>query len=94
MPRRKQRPGILRLLLASSVIGTKRTIYSRSSISLGHATGKLIPANRRGVKLRPSLVREHASSPTVGMPSFIGYMLWSGAILLPLFELVTWIWFL
>jgi hypothetical protein len=30
----------------------------------------------------------------VGMPSFIGYMLWSGAILLPLFGLVTWIWFL
>ena len=27
-------------------------------------------------------------------PSFLGYMLWSGAILLPLFALYSWIWFL
>jgi hypothetical protein len=27
------------------------------------------------------------------MPSFIGYMLWSSAILLPLFALFTWLWF-
>ena len=54
----------------------------------------LSPPIAAALNLRPSLVREHASSPTVGMPSFIGYMLWSGAILLPLFGLVTWIWFL
>jgi len=27
------------------------------------------------------------------MPSFLGYMLWSGAILLPTFALVGWIFF-
>jgi len=29
----------------------------------------------------------------VKMPSFFGYMLWSGAILVPLFVLITFIWF-
>jgi hypothetical protein len=28
------------------------------------------------------------------MPSFIGYMMWSGGILLPLFALFTLLWFL
>jgi hypothetical protein len=27
------------------------------------------------------------------MPSFFGYMLWSGAFLLPCFALVTWLFF-
>jgi Na+/H+ antiporter NhaD/arsenite permease-like protein len=27
----------------------------------------------------------------VPMPSFFGYMLWSGALLLPLFGVVTWL---
>jgi Na+/H+ antiporter NhaD/arsenite permease-like protein len=30
----------------------------------------------------------------IRMPSFVSYMLWSGAILLPLFALFTWLWFL
>jgi hypothetical protein len=29
----------------------------------------------------------------VRMPSFLGYMLWSGAVLLPVFALVGWIFF-
>ncbi len=29
----------------------------------------------------------------VKMPSFFGYMLWSGAILIPIFILVTWVFF-
>ena len=29
----------------------------------------------------------------VKMPGFFGYMLWSGAILLPLFALVSWLFF-
>ncbi|MDO9060248.1 MAG: sodium:proton antiporter, partial [Bradyrhizobium sp.] len=29
----------------------------------------------------------------VAMPSFFGYMLWSGAVLLPVFGLVTWVFF-
>jgi hypothetical protein len=27
------------------------------------------------------------------MPSFFGYMLWSGAVLIPLFVVMTFIWF-
>jgi Na+/H+ antiporter NhaD/arsenite permease-like protein len=37
-----------------------------------------------------SICEEHG----IKMPSFLGYMLWSGAILLPLFGVLTWIWFL
>jgi Na+/H+ antiporter NhaD/arsenite permease-like protein len=37
-----------------------------------------------------SICEEHA----IKMPSFLGYMLWSGAILLPLFGIMTGIWFL
>lgn len=40
------------------------------------------------------MVRSICEERGIKMPSFIGYMLWSGAILLPLFLLITWIWFL
>ncbi len=40
------------------------------------------------------MVRSICEERGIKMPSFIGYMLWSGAILLPLFAVVTWIWFL
>lgn len=40
------------------------------------------------------MVRSICEERGVRMPSFGGYMLWSGAILLPLFAAVTWIWFL
>ena len=40
------------------------------------------------------MVRSICEEHTIKMPSFIGYMLWSGAILLPIFALVTVIWFL
>jgi Na+/H+ antiporter NhaD/arsenite permease-like protein len=40
------------------------------------------------------MVRSICEEHTIKMPSFIGYMLWSGAILLPIFGLVTVIWFL
>jgi Na+/H+ antiporter NhaD/arsenite permease-like protein len=40
------------------------------------------------------MVRSICEERGIKMPSFIGYMLWSGAILLPLFALITWIWFL
>ncbi|NBX95212.1 MAG: permease, partial [Betaproteobacteria bacterium] len=29
----------------------------------------------------------------IRMPSFFGYMLWSGAVLIPLFVVMTFIWF-
>ena len=39
------------------------------------------------------MVRSICEERGIKMPSFIGYMLWSGAILLPLFVMVTLIWF-
>jgi Na+/H+ antiporter NhaD/arsenite permease-like protein len=40
------------------------------------------------------MVRAIAEERGVRMPSFFGYMAWSCAILLPLFGLVTWLFFL
>lgn len=40
------------------------------------------------------MVRAIAEHRGVAMPSFFGYMAWSGAILLPLFLLMTWVFFL
>jgi Na+/H+ antiporter NhaD/arsenite permease-like protein len=39
------------------------------------------------------MVKAIAESRGVAMPGFFGYMLWSGAILLPLFLFMTFIWF-
>ena len=39
------------------------------------------------------MVKAIAEDRGVTMPSFFGYMLWSGAILVPLFVLMTFIWF-
>jgi Na+/H+ antiporter NhaD/arsenite permease-like protein len=39
------------------------------------------------------MVKAIAEDRDVRMPSFFGYMLWSGAVLLPLFGLITLIWF-
>ena len=39
------------------------------------------------------MVKAIAEDRGVRMPSFFGYMLWSCGILLPLFVLMTWIWF-
>jgi Na+/H+ antiporter NhaD/arsenite permease-like protein len=40
------------------------------------------------------MVRSICEERGIRMPSFVSYMLWSGAILLPLFALFTWLWFL
>lgn len=39
------------------------------------------------------MVKAIAEDRNVKMPSFFGYMLWSGAILIPLFIIMTFIWF-
>ncbi len=39
------------------------------------------------------MVKAIAEDRGVAMPSFFGYMLWSGAVLLPLFVVMTFIWF-
>jgi Na+/H+ antiporter NhaD/arsenite permease-like protein len=40
------------------------------------------------------MVRAIAEERGVKMPSFFGYMAWSGAILIPCFLLVTWVFFI
>jgi Na+/H+ antiporter NhaD/arsenite permease-like protein len=39
------------------------------------------------------MVKAIAEDRGVRMPSFFGYMLWSVGVLIPLFIVVTWIWF-
>ncbi|WP_332775765.1 sodium:proton antiporter [Polaromonas sp.] len=39
------------------------------------------------------MVKAIAENRGVKMPSFFGYMAWSGVVLIPLFILITWIWF-
>jgi len=39
------------------------------------------------------MVKAIAEDRGVKMPSFFGYMAWSGAVLIPLFVLMTFIWF-
>jgi Na+/H+ antiporter NhaD/arsenite permease-like protein len=39
------------------------------------------------------MVKAIAESRGIRMPSFFGYMAWSGAVLIPLFVLITFIWF-
>ena len=39
------------------------------------------------------MVKAIAEDSEVKMPSFFGYMLWSGAVLIPLFVIMTFIWF-
>jgi Na+/H+ antiporter NhaD/arsenite permease-like protein len=39
------------------------------------------------------MVKAIAEHRGVKMPSFFGYMVWSGAVLIPLFLLMTLIWF-
>jgi Na+/H+ antiporter NhaD/arsenite permease-like protein len=39
------------------------------------------------------MVKAIAEDRGVKMPSFFGYMLWSGGILVPLFVIMSFIWF-
>jgi len=39
------------------------------------------------------MVKSICEERGIKMPSFFGYMLWSGGVLLPLFALLTWIFF-
>ena len=40
------------------------------------------------------MVKAIAEDRNIAMPSFFGYMLWSGAVLIPLFGIMTFIWFI
>ena len=39
------------------------------------------------------MVKSVAEDRGIQMPSFFGYMAWSGAVLIPLFIIMTYIWF-
>ena len=39
------------------------------------------------------MVKAIAEDRGIQMPSFFGYLLWSGAVLIPLFIIMTFIWF-
>ena len=39
------------------------------------------------------MVKAIAEDRGIKMPSFFAYMAWSGAILIPLFMVITWLWF-
>ena len=39
------------------------------------------------------MVKAIAEEKGIRMPSFFGYMLWSGAILIPTFLIITWVFF-
>jgi len=74
--------------LASEVVGVPHHILA--AISLGAV---FMGANSYIGNAPNFMVRSIAESRGVKMPSFGGYMLYSGAILLPVFLLVTWIFF-
>jgi hypothetical protein len=40
------------------------------------------------------MVKAIAEEQGISMPSFVGYMAWSGAILLPIFTVITFVFFL
>jgi Na+/H+ antiporter NhaD/arsenite permease-like protein len=39
------------------------------------------------------MVKAIAESRGIAMPSFFGYMMWSGLILIPLFVIMSWMFF-
>jgi Na+/H+ antiporter NhaD/arsenite permease-like protein len=76
------------LHLANEVVGVPHTILA--AISAGAVC---MGANSYIGNAPNFMVKAIAESGRVGMPSFFGYMLYSGVILLPLFAAVTWLFF-
>ena len=74
--------------LAAEVVGVPHRILA--AISLGAV---FMGANTYIGNGPNFMVRSIAESRGVKMPSFGGYMLYSGAVLLPVFVLVTWVFF-
>lgn len=73
-------PAVLMTTLATTLVAVSAgAVFMGANTYIGNAPNLMVKAiaEDRGVK----------------MPSFFGYMLWSCGILLPLFGLMTWIWF-
>ena len=56
--------------------------------------GSGVPHSKKVGSITWDQVKAIAEDRGVRMPSFFGYMVWSVGILVPLFVVVTWIWFL
>jgi Na+/H+ antiporter NhaD/arsenite permease-like protein len=76
------------LHLADEVVGVPHTILA--AISVGAV---FMGANTYIGNAPNFMVKAIAEEAKVRMPSFFGYMLYSGGILLPLFAVVTWLFF-
>ena len=74
--------------LAEEVVGVPHTILA--AISVGAV---FMGANTYIGNAPNFMVKAIAEANRVRMPSFFGYMLYSGGVLLPVFALVTWIFF-
>ena len=74
--------------LADEVVGVPHAILA--AISLGAV---FMGANTYIGNAPNFMVKAIAEASRVRMPSFFGYMLYSGGILLPLFALLTWLFF-
>jgi Na+/H+ antiporter NhaD/arsenite permease-like protein len=73
------------------LIGDARGVPLLTAVSLGSV---LMGANTYIGNGPNFMVRAIAEASGIRMPSFFGYMAWSGAILLPLFAAVTWVFIL
>jgi Na+/H+ antiporter NhaD/arsenite permease-like protein len=73
------------------LIGDARGVPLLTAVSLGSV---LMGANTYIGNGPNFMVRAIAEASGIRMPSFFGYMAWSGAILLPLFGAVTWVFIL
>ena len=77
-----------RTMLAPEVVGVPGTILA--AISVGSVA---MGANTYIGNAPNFMVKSIADEAGVKMPSFFGYMLYSGAVLIPLFGLVTLLFF-
>jgi Na+/H+ antiporter NhaD/arsenite permease-like protein len=74
------------LSLPDEVVGVSHAVLV--AISLGAV---FMGANTYIGNAPNFMVKSIAEAAKVPMPSFFGYMAWSGAVLLPLFALITWL---
>jgi Na+/H+ antiporter NhaD/arsenite permease-like protein len=74
--------------LPAEVVGVPEAVLA--AISLGAV---FMGANSYIGNAPNFMVKSIAEAANVPMPSFFGYMAWSSAVLLPLFALITWLFF-
>ncbi len=72
----------------SQLLGSSRGVALLGAVSLGSVFMGANTYIGNGPNFMVRAIAEHSG---VRMPSFFGYMAWSGAILLPLFGAVTWV---